>query len=144
MGGRAHGVKYNGTRAWIADNHFENINGNAVLAGYWSEVSGHGARDVVVSGNTVVRCGWTPIEARSSSGLGGNIVIRDNRIEEVRDAAIAITGCEDVRITGNVFKSSTRPQRGAWVVTERATGVRASDNTHQSDVPLMESAAPRR
>ena len=35
-------MKFNGTRAWIADNHFENINGNAVLAGYTSEVSGHG------------------------------------------------------------------------------------------------------
>jgi hypothetical protein len=58
LGGRCHGVKFNGARDWIADNHLENLNDNAVLAGYVSEVSGHSARDVVVDGNAIVCCGW--------------------------------------------------------------------------------------
>ncbi len=142
VGGRAHGVKFNGTRAWVADNHFENINGNAVLAGYISEVSGHGARDVVVSGNSMLRCGWTPIEVWSTSGLGGNILIRGNRITETREAAIAIKGCEDVRILGNEFASSTPPTQGAWIVADRAETLSASENKHPSNVPLIKSEAP--
>ncbi|MCY2990232.1 MAG: right-handed parallel beta-helix repeat-containing protein, partial [Planctomycetota bacterium] len=135
VGGRAHGVKFNGTRAWIADNHFENINGNAVLAGYTSEVSGHGARDVVVSGNTIVRCGWTPIEAHSTSGLGGNIIIRDNRITETREAAIAIAGCDGVTIAGNHFASSMPPKQGAWITAKRTKNLHSFGNQHASDVP---------
>jgi hypothetical protein len=144
VGGRAHGVKFNGTRAWIAENHFENINGNAVLAGYTSEVSGHGARDVVVSGNTVLRCGWTPIMVWSTSGLGGNILIRGNRIEEIREAGIAIKGCEDVRILDNAFASSTPPKQGAWIITDHAKAIQTTNNHHPSNVPLMKSSAPRR
>lgn len=139
VGGRAHGVKFNGTRAWIADNHFENINGNAVLAGYTSEVSGHGARDVVVSGNTIVRCGWTPINVWSTSGLGGNIIVRDNRITETREAAIAIYGCNGVSITGNEFASSTLPAKGAWISAEKTENLRTSDNKHVANVPEMKA-----
>lgn len=120
IGGRAHGVKFNGTRAWIADNHFENINGNAILAGYTSEVSGHGAREVVVSGNTIIHCGWTPIEALSTSGLGGSILVRGNRITETRDAAISIRGCGGVTVSANTFESSLPPKLGAWIVAEKA------------------------
>ncbi|MEI6714503.1 MAG: right-handed parallel beta-helix repeat-containing protein [Verrucomicrobiota bacterium] len=141
FGGRAHGVKFNGTRAWIADNHFENINGNAVLAGYVSEVSGHGARDVVVSGNTIVRCGWTPINVWSTSGLGGNILIRDNRITETRDAAIAIKGCDGVSITGNEFTSATPPAQGAWIAAEKTKNVRTSGNKYPLDVPELKTTA---
>jgi hypothetical protein len=142
VGGRAHGVKFNGTRAWIADNHFENINGNAVLAGYTSEVSGHGAREVVVSGNSVLRCGWTPIEAWSTSGLGGDILIRGNSITETREAAITVKGCENVRISDNTFASSTPPKQGAWIVADRAEALRVFDNKHPDDVPLLKPEAP--
>jgi hypothetical protein len=135
-GGRAHGVKFNGTRAWIADNHFENINGNAVLAGYNSEVSGHGARDVVVSGNTMVRCGWTPVEIRSTSGLGGNVLVRSNRIVEAREAAIAVRGCDGVRIENNTFSSTAPPLQGVWIITRDAPNLRTEGNTHPAEVPL--------
>ena len=140
VGGRAHGVKFNGTRAWIADNHFENINGNAVLAGYTSEVSGHGARDVVVSGNTILRCGWTPISVWSTSGLGGNIIVRDNRITETREAAIAIKGCDGVSILNNVFASSTSPKQGAWITAVKTKNLRTSGNKHAADVPELKAA----
>lgn len=140
VGGRAHGVKFNGTRAWIADNHFENINGNAVLAGYTSEVSGHGARDVVVSGNSIVRCGWSPINVWSTSGLGGNITIKNNRITETRDAAIAIKGCDGVSITGNEFSSSTLPVQGAWITTENTKNVRTSGNKYGTEIPELKIA----
>ena len=137
IGGRAHGVKFNGTRAWIADNHFENLNGNAVLAGYPSEVSGHGARDVVVSGNTIVRCGWTPIQVWSTSGLGRNVLVRGNQIMEVREAAIAIRGYDGVTITDNEFASATRPKQGAWITAEKTMNLHASDNASTADVPEM-------
>jgi hypothetical protein len=139
VGGRGHGVKFNGTRAWIADNHFENLNGNAVLAGYTSEVSGHGARDVVVSGNTIVRCGWTPIEARSTSRTGGNIIIRNNRITETREAAIGISGCDSVLITSNDFTSSTPPRQSAWITAEKTENLRVSGNKHAPDVPEIKT-----
>jgi Right handed beta helix region len=140
VGGRAHGVKFNGTRAWIADNHFENLNGNAVLAGYTSEVSGHGARDVVVSGNTILRCGWTPIQVWSTSGLGGNIIVRDNRITETRDAAIAIKRCDGVSILNNEFASSTPPKQGAWITAEKTKNLRAFANRHTADVLELKAA----
>jgi hypothetical protein len=143
VGGRGHGVKFNGTRGWIAENHFENVTGNPIHVGftYTDAISGVGARDVVVSGNTMIYSGWTPISCLSTSGLGGNILIRSNRVEEIRDAAIVITGCENVRILHNEFASSTRPKQGAWIVTDHAKGVRASDNKHPSDVPLLKSGA---
>ena len=134
-GGRGHGVKFNGTRALIADNYFENINGNAVLPGYTSEVSGHGARDVVVSSNTIIRCGWTPIAVRSTSGLGGNLIIRGNRISGVRDAAIDIRGCTGVTITGNEFSSSTAPANGAWVIATAAADIRCEANLYPAETP---------
>ena len=135
VGGRGHGVKFNGTRALIADNHFENINGNAILPGYTSEVSGHGARDVVVSSNTLIRCGWTPIEVRSTSGLGGHLIIRGNRISETRDAAIAIHGCTGVALIGNEFSSSTAPAKGAWVVGTDVADLRCADNRYPAATP---------
>jgi hypothetical protein len=135
VGGRGHGVKFNGTRALIADNYFENINGNAVLPGYTSEVSGHGAREVVVSSNTIIRCGWTPIEVRSTSVLGGNIIIRGNRISETRDAAIDIRGCTGVIISGNEFRSSTAPAKGAWVIGTDAADIRCEANRYPAETP---------
>jgi hypothetical protein len=139
IGGRGHGVKFNGTRALIADNHFENINGNAILPGYTSEVSGHGARDVVVSSNTIVRCGWTPIEVRSTSGLGGNILIRGNRISEIRDAAVAVHGCTDVTILGNEFSSPTAPAKGAWVIGTDSSGIRCESNRFFTATPEIKT-----
>jgi len=139
VGGRGHGVKFNGVRAWIADNHFENLNGNAVCAGYASEVSGHGARDVIVSGNIIVRCGWTPIEARSTSHSGGNIIIRGNRIAEVRDAAVSVRGCSGVLITGNDFTSAATPAKGAWVTAEESTDIHCTGNHHSPAVPEFQS-----
>jgi len=144
VGSRGHGLKFNGTRAWIADSHFENINGNAVLAGYVSEVSGHGARDVLVSGNTIIRCGWTPIEARSTSGLGGNIIIRDNRIEHVRDAAVSVQRCADVIIEGNRFSSPTPPVQGAWIVAVDAGDVTAEANEADPGVPEFKRVVTRK
>lgn len=143
MGGRAHGVKFNGTRAWIANNHFENLGGNAVLAGYTSEVSGHGARDVVVSGNTIVRCGWTPIDVTSTSRLGGNIIIRENRIAETREAGIYIKGCTGVSVAGNTFTSSTRPRQGAWIIVEQSEGIQTGGNVHPADTPEINNVSPR-
>jgi len=135
VGGRGHGVKFNGTRAWIADSYFENLNGNAVVAGFtWQDgLSGHGARDVVVTGNTIVRCGWSPIEAHSTSGLSSNLIIRNNRITEVRDAAIHIGGCNGVLITGNEFASSTTPTKGDWIVAEESENVRCEHNRQPTD-----------
>ncbi|MCX7007243.1 MAG: right-handed parallel beta-helix repeat-containing protein, partial [Kiritimatiellaeota bacterium] len=130
-----HGVKFNGTRALIADNYFENINGNAILPGYTSEVSGHGARDVVVSSNTILRCGWTPIEVRSTSGLGGNLIIRGNRISEIRDAAIDVRGCTGVTISGNEFSSFSAPAKGAWVIGTDAADIRCEANRYPAETP---------
>lgn len=137
IGGRAHGLKFNGTRALIADNHFENLNGNAVLAGYPSEVSGHGAHDVVVSGNTIVRCGWTPIQVWSTSGLGSNVLVRGNTITEARESAIAILGYDRVTISDNEFASSTPPKQGAWITAEKTLNLHTSHNKHAAGVPEM-------
>ena len=82
------------------------------------------ARDVVVRGNTILRCGWTPISVWSTSGLGGNIVVRDNHIQEVREAAIAVQGCDGVAIGGNVFASSTPPKQGVWITAEKTEHLR--------------------
>jgi Right handed beta helix region len=139
VGGRAHGVKFNGTRAWIADNHFENLSGNAVLAGYTSEVSGHGARDVVVSGNEILRCGWTPISVWSTSGLGSNVIVRGNRITEVRESAVAIKGCDGVNLTGNTFASSTPPKQGSWITAEKTTNLSTSGNKFPACAPELNS-----
>lgn len=140
VGGRAHGVKFNGTRAWIAGNHFENLNGNAVLAGYTSEVSGHGAQEVVVTDNTIVRCGWTPITIWSTSGLGGNIIIRGNRVRETRDAAVAIKGCDGVSLLNNEFSSTTVPKQGAWITAEKTKNLSTSGNTYTAEVPELKTA----
>jgi hypothetical protein len=141
VGGRGHGVKFNGTRGWIADNHFENVTGNPIHVGftYTEAISGVGARDVVVSGNTLTYCGWTPIACLSTSGLGGNIIIRDNRITEARDAAIAIEGCDGVTVIGNEFTSTTQPSKGAWITAETTKNLRTSGNRHRADVPEMKA-----
>ena len=129
-------MKFNGTRAWIADNHFENINGNAVLAGYTSEVSGHG--DTISSSAATPSCaGWTPISVWSTSGLGGNILIRDNRITETREAAIAIRGCDGVTVTNNEFGSSTPPKQGAWITVEATRNLHTAGNKHTGGIPKM-------
>ena len=144
FGGRGHGVKFNGTRGWIADNHFENITGNPIHVGftYIEAISGVGARDVVVSGNTLRESGWTPITCLSTPGLGGNILIRGNHISGTREAAIAIQGCNDVRILGNEFVSSAPPKQGAWILAQDSKAIWTSGNTHSSEVPLMKPATP--
>ncbi len=139
VGGRGHGIKYNGTRAWFADNHFENISGNAIVAGFsWKDgLEGHSARDVVISGNTIINCGWSPIEASSISGRGGNIIIRSNCVNEVRDAAIHIRGCGGVRITGNTFSSTTPPEKGMWINVENSADVQYEDNRAPGRFPMI-------
>ncbi|MFO1490339.1 MAG: right-handed parallel beta-helix repeat-containing protein [Kiritimatiellia bacterium] len=130
VGGRGHGVKYNGRRGWIADNHFEEITGNAIEVGYnWQDAyEGFGASEVLISGNTILRCGWSPISSDSKTSLAGRFIIRDNRIREVRDAAISLRNCEAVEITGNDFDSSTVPAKGAWIVTRDVRGLRTEGN----------------
>ena len=143
MGGRAHGVKFNGTRGWIADNHFENLTGNPIHVGftYTEAISGVGARDVVVSDNTLIYSGWTPITCLSTSGLGCNILIRGNRITDPRENAIAIKGCNGVTITDNQFSSTLPPTKGAWIVAEDSGALRTSGNQHPAEVPLMKGDA---
>ena len=135
VGGRGHGVKFNGTRGLIADSYFENINGNAVMSGYMSVVSGHGASDVLISGNTIVRCGWTPIASTSKSGLGENLIIRNNRISEVRTAGIFVKGYRHVSITGNELASATAPTDGAWILIQKSTDVSIRDNHFPAGLP---------
>jgi hypothetical protein len=144
FGGRGHGVKFNGTRGWVADNHFENITGNAIHIGftYIEAISGLGARDVVVSGNTIIHSGWTPITCLSTSRLGGNILIRDNHIIEAREAAIAIQGCDGVTLLSNTLTSTAPPSMGAWIFAIDAKNVRTADNKHSSEVPLIKTADP--
>lgn len=139
VGGRGHGVKFNGTRAWIADNHFENVTGNPIHVGftYTEAISGVGARDVVVSGNTLVYSGWTPISCLSTSGLGGNILIRGNRITDPREAAIAIDGCVGVVIKDNVFSGDNAPTKGAWIVSQDSKDIATYDNRHPDSAGLL-------
>ena len=141
-GGRGHGVKFNGTRGWIADNHFENVTGNAVHVGftYTEAISGVGASDVVVSGNTIVYSGWTPITCLSLSGFGHNLIIRGNRITDPREAAISLTGCRSVTLSGNEFSSAIPPSKGKWVLAENIHELHATDNKHPKEVPLTESS----
>ena len=144
VGGRGHGGKFNGTRGWVADNHFENITGNPIHVGftYTEAISGVGARDVLVSGNAIISSGWTPITCLSTSGLGGNILIRGNRIADPREAAIAIKGCNGVTITSNEFSSKLAPTKGVWITSEDTTNLRASENKHPSEVPLTKQDRP--
>jgi hypothetical protein len=143
VGGRGSGVKFNGTRAWIADNHFENVTGNAIHVGftYIEAISGVGSRDVVVSGNSIIYSGWTPISCLSTSCIGGNIIIRDNRISETREAAIAIKGCDGVAVLDNRFSSTAPPNKGAWIVVDDSKNISTSGNKHSADVPLLKSVA---
>ena len=124
-------MKYNGRRGWIADNHFEEITGNAIEAGYnWQDAyEGFGASEVLISGNTILRCGWSPISSDSKTSLAGRFIIRDNRIREVRDAAISLHNCSNVEITGNVFESSTPPAKGAWIIAREVRGLRTEGNS---------------
>jgi hypothetical protein len=70
-------------------------------------------------------------------GLGGNILIRANRITNPRETAIALTGCQGVTITGNEFISTLPTAKGAWITAQGTNGIRISDNQHPSDVPLI-------
>ncbi len=146
VGGRGHGVKFNGARGWIADNHFENITGNAVEVGYsWRQgYEGFGACDVVISGNTVLGCGWTPISSHSPTALGGRLVIRGNRVSEVRDAAVSLSNCRDVAITGNLFESTRAPAKGAWVIAEGVEGLCSTNNRFAAGVPELRAQPARR
>lgn len=139
IGGRGHGVKFNGRRGWIADNHFENITGNAIEIGYnWQDAyEGFGASEVLIARNTIQRCGWAPISSFSATALGGDYVIRDNRINEVRDAAVSLRNCAGASITGNTFTSTSPPAHGAWVVTKQTRDIRATGNHFSGDVREM-------
>lgn len=145
VGGRGHGVKYNGRRGLIADNHFENITGNAIEIGYnWQDAyEGFGASDVLIARNRITRCGWSPISSFSKTPLGGRYIICDNRINEVRDAAISIRNCSDVIITGNSFESSTPPQHGAWITAQDVRNLSTSANRHSGEVPEIKSGKVR-
>lgn len=70
-------------------------------------------------------------------GLGGNILIRANRVTNPRETAIALTGGQGVNITGNEFISTLPPSKGAWITAQDTNGIRTSDNQHPSDVPLI-------
>jgi hypothetical protein len=142
IGGRGHGVKFNGTRAWIADNYFANITGNPIYVGftYTGAISGIGARDVVVSGNTMDYCGWTPIACISTSGVGENIIIRENRITEAREAAVMVKGCKKVNVINNDFSSASAPASGAWIAADDAGGVVARGNRYSEAAPEIKAA----
>ena len=100
---------------------------------------GHGASEVVISGNTILRCGWAPISSHSATSLGGNLIIRNNRINEVRDAAVALSNCKHVTITGNEFASSSVPTKGAWIVAEKTGDLHCENNKHTADVPELKA-----
>jgi hypothetical protein len=145
VGGRGHGVKFNGRRGLIADNYFENITGNAIEIGYnWQDAyEGFGASDVLIARNRITRCGWSPISSFSKTPLGGRYIIRDNRIHELRDAAISLRNCSDVTVWGNSFASSSPPQHGAWIIAEDVRQLSTSANRHSDVVPEVKSKQAR-
>lgn len=75
----------------------------------------------------------------STSGLGSNIIIRGNRIAETREAAMAIKGCDGVRLLNNEFRSSTVPKQGAWITAEKTKNLRTSGNKHTAEVPELKT-----
>ena len=126
FGGSA-GSMFNGMRGLLADNTFTNCRGTGVASGYHSpqENCGYGARDVLVRGNTMTNCGGSGVEVRSTANVGGNIIIKENRIT-YRDssngflhAAVFIkNNCDHVVVKNNVFDSDVAPERGGWIVTK--------------------------
>ena len=130
IGGRGHGLKFNGRRALIADNRFENITGNAIEIGYsWDNgFEGYGVNAVLVTRNTIQSCGWTPISSESLTSIAGNIAIKDNHISQVRDAAIMMRRCDGVIISGNTFESAPAPAKGAWIITRDVQHLKFSGN----------------
>ena len=126
QGGSA-GCMFNGRRGWIADNTFTNCRGAAIAPGYHSpnEASGYGARDVLVRGNTMIDCGGSGVDIRSTANVGGNIVIKENRIVHHAiengyfNASVLVNNhCDNIVVKDNVFESDTAPKHGAWIVSE--------------------------
>ena len=125
--GGSSGSMFNGMRGLLADNTFTNCRATGVTAGYHSpqENCGYGARDVLVRGNTMTNCGGSGVEVRSTANVGGNIVIKENRII-YRDAPNGFlhTGifvknnCDHVVVKDNVFDSDVAPAWGAWIFTK--------------------------
>lgn len=134
VGARGHAFKFNGTRAWVSENFFKNTNGNAIYSGYISSVSGHGAWDVLIEGNKVENCGWYSIYSQSTSKLGGNIIIRNNSVNEVRDIGIFADGVSNVTIKDNEITSSTTPTSGAWIIAEKCNDVKCEGNRYPPDM----------
>lgn len=126
LGGSA-GCMFNGKRGWIADNTFTNCRGAAIAPGYHSpnEASGYGARDVLVRGNTMLNCGGSGVDIRSTANVGGNIIIKENRIMHraiengyFLASVLVKNNCDNMVVKDNVFESDTAPERGAWIVSE--------------------------
>jgi hypothetical protein len=95
-----------------------------------------------VSGNLIIRCGWTPISVWSTSGLGGNVVVRGNRISETRESAVAIKGNTGVTVVGNEFASATPPKQGAWITAEKTADLRTSGNKFPAGVTELKPSGP--
>lgn len=123
LGGSA-GCMYNGMRGWIADNTFTNCRGAAIRPGYHSpnEASGYGARDVLVRGNTMVNCGGTGVEIHSTANVGGNIILKQNRIvhRAIENgffiaSVLVNNNCDNIVVKDNVFESDKAPERGSWI-----------------------------
>ena len=67
--------------------------------------------------------GWTPINVRSTSSLGGHII------------ALAMKGCDGVSFTGNEFTPSTPPKQGAWITAHRTENLLTFGNKLSAEVP---------
>jgi hypothetical protein len=148
LGGSA-GCMFNGMRGWIADNVFTNCRGTGVNAGYHSpnEASGYGARDVLVKGNTMINCGGSAVEVRSTANVGGNILIRQNHSTHRRiengffwTSVFIKNDCDAVEVKDNVFESDLPPEWNSWIVSkDNRNGVKQSGNQTLSPftVPLL-------
>jgi len=149
LGGSA-GCMYNGMRGLIADNTFTNCRGVGIRPGYHSprENSGYGARDVLVRNNVVENCGGAGIEVRSTANAGGNIIIKNNTISNTdidnglfHSSVKVFNDCDNVVVKDNIFKSTVKPDWGAWITTKyNSVGVKHRRNrvvSHHTGVPML-------